>query len=158
MPNDLEQELAGQRQRQELRDNSQQVSWQRVWSANTVTNLAYFRRFYQSKLLGSEFDTPIFAAQDRRHARQGIIASLTHFFRGHTLKTGLEATRVSPREFFTFAITDEEEAEEREVSEQALEFDRANPFVFRDRKTRGQFSGYIQDVFSPLENLYPFTG
>lgn len=153
VPNDLEQELAGQRRRQELRDNKQSVSWQRVWSSTTVSNLACFRRFFQSSLIGSRFDMPIFANQDRRHARYGMIASITHFTRGHMFKAGTEATRVALREFFTFAITDKEVAERREVSEKALVFDLEDPFVFRDRKARAQASWYVQDSFSPVKNL-----
>ena len=151
--NDPEQESAGQRQRQELRNDSEAVRWQRVWSHATVTELAYFRQSYESRLRGSPLDTPLFAAQDRNDVRQGFIASLTHTLRGHTLKAGLEGSRVSLREFFTFAVTDEDEAEEATVSEAALEFDLSNPFLFRDRTTRGQFSGYVQDDFSPLRNL-----
>jgi hypothetical protein len=153
VPNRLKQELEGQRQRQELRDNSQSVSWQRVWSSDTVSNVAYYRRFYESGLFGSQFDTPLFAEQDRKHAHQGLIASITRFHKGHTLKAGIEAARVTPREFLTFAITDEEAAEEANISEAVLAFDRENPFLFRDRKVRGQFSWYIQDVFSPVANL-----
>jgi hypothetical protein len=153
VPNRLEQELAGQRQRQELRDNSQSISWQRIWSPVMVTNLAYFRRDYTGRLLGSSFDTPIFAEQDRRHVRQGFIASLTRVHRGHTLKIGSESSRATPREFFTFAITDPDEAEEQEVSEAALEFDQSNPFVFRDRRTGHQLSFYVQDLFSPMKGL-----
>ena len=148
-----EQEEAGQRQRQELRDNAQAASWQRLWNTTTVSNLAWFRRDYRAKLFGSERDTPIFAEQDRRHVRQGFIASLTHARRHHTLKFGLEASRVTPREFFTFAITDEEEAEEFEISEATLEFDRDDPFVFRDRRTGVTTSVYVQDAFSPARNL-----
>ncbi len=148
-----EQEEAGQRQRQELRDNSQSVSWQRLWSSSTVSNLALFRRDYRAKLFGSEHDTPIFAEQDRRHTRQGFIASLTQATRNHTIKFGVEASRVAPREFFTFAITDEEEAEEFEISEAALKFDLGNPFVFRDRRTGVNTSVYVQDAFSPARNL-----
>src|SRR6185503_4990737 len=61
VPNRLEQEEEGQRQRQELRDNAQSVSWQRLWNAATVSNLAYFRRAYRAQLFGSAHDTPIFA-------------------------------------------------------------------------------------------------
>ena len=153
VPNREEQDLAGQRQRQELRDNAQSVSWQRLWSPATVTNAAYFRRDYTARLNGSEFDTPLYAAQDRRHVRQGVIASLTHLRGGHTLKTGVEASRVTPREFFSFAITDPEEAEEQGVSEAALAFDRDNPFVFRGRRVGHQFSWYAQDSFAPLRDL-----
>ncbi len=153
VPNREEQEGEGQRQRQELRDNSQSVSWQRLWSGATVSNLALFRRDYRAKLFGSEHDTPIFAEQGRRHTRLGFIASLTHARRDHTLKFGVETTRVAPREFFTFAITDEKEAEEFEISDAALEFDLDNPFVFRDRRTGVNTSVYAQDAYSPSRNL-----
>jgi outer membrane receptor protein involved in Fe transport len=151
--NDLLQEEHGQRQRQELRDHSLSASWQHLLSANTVGNFAVFHRRHESRLFGSENDIPIFAEQDRAHTRTGVIASLTHQRGGHTIKTGIEASRIAPREFFTFYITDEEEAEAREVSDRALEFDDDNPFVFRDRRARGQFSFYLQDQFSPVRNL-----
>jgi hypothetical protein len=119
VPNGLEQEMAGQRQRQELRDNSQSFSWQRVWSSSTVSNFAYYRRFYESRLFGSRFDTPLFAEQGRKHTHQGLIASITRFYKGHTLKAGAEGSRITPREFLTFAITDKEAAEEANISEAA---------------------------------------
>lgn len=59
--NDLQQEMAGQRQRQELRDDSESVRWQRVWSPSTVTDFAYYRQSYDSSLFGSPFDTPLSA-------------------------------------------------------------------------------------------------
>jgi outer membrane receptor protein involved in Fe transport len=151
--NDALQEENGQRQRQELRDNSLSVSWQRLFSDRTVGNFAVYHRRHQSKLFGSENDIPIFAEQDRAHTRSGFIASLTHQRGGHTLKTGFESSRIAPREFFRFYITDEDVAEEREVSDEALEFDDDAPFVFRDRRVRGQFSFYAQDRFSPVRNL-----
>jgi outer membrane receptor protein involved in Fe transport len=151
--NDALQEERGQRQRQELRDQSLSVSWQRLFSDRTVGNFAVFHRRHQSKLFGSENDVPIFAEQDRAHTRSGFIASLTHQRGGHTIKTGVEASRIAPREFFTFYITDEGEAEKREVSDEALGFDDDDPFVFRDRRARGQFSFYAQDQFSPARNL-----
>lgn len=151
--NDQEQEIAGQRQRQELRDDSESVRWQRVWSGKTVTDFALYRQSYESRLIGSAFDTPLFAAQNRRDTREGIIISLTRSFDGHTIKTGFEAERVTLNEFFTFAVTDRDAAAEREISDAALDFDLANPFVFRDRRTRGQFSAYAQDTFSPLKHL-----
>src|SRR5262249_28262268 len=129
----------------------------------TVGNFAVFHRRHESKLFGSENDVPIFAEQDRAHTRAGLIASLTHqtgsqmagahMGGGHTLKTGVEVSRVAPREFFTFYITDRDVAEEREVSDEALDFDRDDPFVFRDRLARRQFSFYAQDQFSPARNL-----
>jgi outer membrane receptor protein involved in Fe transport len=163
VPNDALQEELGQRQRQELRDDSVSVSWQRLFSDRTVGNFAAFHRRHESKLFGSVNDVPIFAEQDRAHTRAGLIASLAHqtgsqmagaqMGGGHTLKTGVEVSRVAPREFFTFYITNEDLAEEREVSDEALDFDRDDPFVFRDRLARRQFSFYAQDQFSPARNL-----
>ncbi len=153
VPNTLSQQQAGQDQRQVLRDNSQSVSWQHLWSLGTVSDIAYFRRFAESELQGSAFDTPLYAAQDRTHVRQGILASITHTFKRHTFKAGVEATRVTPREYFTFAVTDREAAAEQGISEAALAFDRANPFVFRDSRVRGQVSWYVQDSFKAMENL-----
>ena len=98
VPNNFEQEENRQRQRQELRDHSQSVSWQRVWTANTATNVAYFRRHTHAGLFGSESDTPIFAAQDRTHTRQGIIASLSKQWGSHVFKTGVETAREKSRE------------------------------------------------------------
>src|SRR5262245_46316113 len=158
VPNDAMQEERGQRQRQELRDNGVSVSWQRLFSDRTVGNFAVFHRRHQSKLFGSENDIPIFAEQDRAHTRAGLIASLTRQTGsqtggGHTFKAGVEASRVAPREFFAFYITDQDAAREREVSDETLEFDRDNPFVFSDRRARGQLSFYAQDQFSPARNL-----
>jgi outer membrane receptor protein involved in Fe transport len=153
VPNRLDQELAGQRQRQELRDNSESISWQRTWSPKTVSNIAIFHRFHEARLDGSAFDTPLFAAQDRRHARLGLLAAVTHTYGGHTFKAGVEAARVTPDEFFTFAITDPVAAAAEGISDEALAFDQSRPFVFRDRKTRGQASAFFQDQFSPVQNL-----
>ncbi|HEU0174995.1 MAG TPA: TonB-dependent receptor [Blastocatellia bacterium] len=158
VPNDALQEERGQRQRQVLRDYSISASWQHLWSANTVINAAFFNRRHQSELFGSETDVPIFAEQDREHTRSGFIASLTHQRGGHTIKTGVEASRIAPREFFTFFITDEDVAEDREIGDAALKYDRDDPFLFRDRRVRGQFSYYAQDQFSPLRNLTAQVG
>lgn len=158
VPNDQEQEVAGQYQRQRLRNNGESISWQRVWSPDKVTNLALFRRQYGSKLLGSGRDFPIFAQQERRHTREGLISSFTYSRWGHTLKLGLEKSRVRPHEFFTFAITDADEAKEREVSENALEFTRDKPFSFQDRRKGMQLSWYVQDAFSPVQKLTVTAG
>jgi outer membrane receptor protein involved in Fe transport len=150
--NALEQELAGQRQREELRDNSESVTWQHIWSANTVMNVAGFHRYLEADLRPGQFDTPLTAGQERRHSRLGFIANLTHAVKNHTFKFGVEASRVTPHEFFTFAVTNEDEAED-DLSDAALAFDIDNPFVFREKATGHQEALFAQDNFSPLKNL-----
>ena len=51
---------------------------------------------------------------------------------------------VTPREEFTFFVTDDDDV----VSEEALAFDRDHPFVFEGRADRRQGSVYVQDTFS----------
>ena len=151
--NTLDQELAGQRQRQELRDNSQSLTWQHIWSSDTVTNFGWYRRSYQAKLFPSNNDTPLSALQHREHIRQGMLINVTHFMNGHYLQAGADFQRITPRELFSFFVTDLEEAEEAELSPSTMLFDSDNPFLFQDRVTRGQASWYIQDRFSPFSNL-----
>jgi len=151
--NALEQELAGQRQREELRDNSESVTWQHIWSANTVMNIAGFHRYLEADLRPSQFDTPLTAGQERHHSRVGFIANLTHAVKAHTFKFGVEASRVTPREFFTFAVTNEDEAKENGLSDAALAFDLDHPFVFREKARGHQEALFAQDNFSPLKNL-----
>jgi hypothetical protein len=158
VPNDFEQEIAGQRQRQRLRDNNQSISWQRAWTAETATNLIWFRRFYESDLFPSEFDIPISATQDRSQSRTGVIGSVSHFARGHSIKAGFEATRINVREFFSFVITDLELAEDREISDAAQEFTADNPFVFQDSRRGSYFAAYVQDEFSPFRNFTVSAG
>ncbi len=152
--NTLEQELAGQRQRQELRDDHQSVIWQRSASDSTVTDIGWYRHAFAAELFPSEGDTPISANQDRRHTRHGVLVNLTHAVGAeHVLKAGIDYQHITPREVFSFFITDEDAAEDAGISKEALAFDRNNPFRFEDAASRDQFSIYFQDTFSLFDRL-----
>lgn len=154
VPNRLEQEFQGQRQRQDLRDTSQTMFWQHIWSANTVTNFALYRRYYQAKLFCNELCTPIFAEANRHHTHYGSIASVSHHRSKHNAKVGAEFYATPVREFFSFFITDPDRVD---VTPEAARFVPGNPFVFAGpeggRKTGRQFAAYLQDSFSPFANL-----
>lgn len=158
VPNDEIQQLALQRQRQHFDDDNEAFSWQHIWNSDIVTNLVLFRRRAEAKLFPSEFDTPITATQDRRQTREGALGSLSVSKHGHAFKGGFEATHISLREFFSFAVTDEELAEERGVSEQAREFTSANPFVFTDARNGQYLAVYVQDQFTAFKNLTVSAG
>ena len=81
------------------------------------------------------------------------MASLTHITHGHTIKAGVEISRVSIAEFFGFAVTDPDAAEEAEISDAAINFTPHNPFLFSAHVSRGTQGIYAQDDFSPLRNL-----
>ena len=150
--NTLDQELSGQRQRQELSNNHQSVTWQKIWSPYTVSDIGGYHRYFRSELLSSPNDTPLSATQLRKHSRTGILLNLIHFVKGHTLKAGTEAQRAAPHEKFSFFITDKTLAEKTSISPMAMLFDQNNPFSFRDSAIRWQGSAYIQDTFSLKTN------
>jgi outer membrane receptor protein involved in Fe transport len=147
--NTLEQELAGQRQHQELRDDHESVVWQRSWSSDTVTSFVLYRHAFAARLFGSEWDTPISAAQDRRHERLGALGSITRQVGAHLVKGGFDFQRVEPRESFTFFVT----ADDADLTEAALAFGPDDPFVFEGEAVRHQGSLYVQDTFSLRDRL-----
>jgi len=153
VPNDFDQQLAGQRQKQKLRDDAQALTWQHVWNSRTVTDVAFFRRAHESTLESNELALPLFAQQDRQTTRNGLLASITYERGGHNLKAGVEFQRVSLHEFFSFFVTDQNTARDRDITEQVIAFGKGEPFLLRDRTARHQYSAYVQDAFSVFKNL-----
>ncbi len=151
--NSAEQEEEGNRQKARLRNDSQSVIWQHVWSSNSVSNLAAYRRSFSSRVTPGPRDSPFIVTQDRTHGREGLIGNFSHQRRGHTLKFGMEGTRTTPRETFSYAVTDDEEAEELGFTAAARSFVPGRPFEFADRRTFGQGSGFAHESFSPFKNF-----
>jgi outer membrane receptor protein involved in Fe transport len=153
VPHGEKQQDAGQDQRQRLLQDSESGSWQRVWSATTASQIAMYRRKVDADLLSSANDTPLSASSDRQQERLGVLASLTHQRSRHTFKAGFEAARLQLHEDFSFAVTDQEEAQAAEISERAAAFTLADPFRFEGRASRMQWSLYAQDRLRASDNL-----
>lgn len=153
VPNDRIQELAGQQQRQRFTGGNQAFSWQHVWNNSTVSDLILYRRVGESQLFPSEFDTPITSTADRRQTRSGVLGSISFAARGHALKGGFEATHLSLREYFSFAVTDDELADERDVSKEARQFTPNDPFVFAASRTGRYIAAYVQDQFTAFKKV-----
>ena len=119
VPHNEEQEEEGQDQRQRNRQTWQTASWQRAWSANTVSQIAGYHRTGSAELTGSEHDTPLHINADRALRRAGVLASVTHHRGRHVVKAGVEASRLSLNEDFSFFVTDEDKGEEAGLSDGA---------------------------------------
>jgi outer membrane receptor for ferrienterochelin and colicin len=145
VPHNEEQEDADQDQRQTNLQTWQTASWQRAWSANTVSQVAGYHRSGSAVLLGTERDTPLFISADRSLRRSGVLGSVTHHRGRQVLKAGVEAARLSLREDFSFFVTDEDEGEEADLSEGVLAHDDDDPFVFAGRANPTLFALYVQD-------------
>jgi outer membrane receptor protein involved in Fe transport len=145
VPHNEDQQEEGQDQRQRNRQTWQTASWQRAWSSETVSQVAGYYRSGSAALMGSEHDTPLHINADRTLRRTGVLASITHHRGKHVLKAGLEASRLSLREQFSFFVTDEDEGEEAELSEGALEHDEDDPFEFSGTARPTLLAFYLQD-------------
>jgi hypothetical protein len=153
VPHGEEQERAGQDQRQRIGNAWQTASWQRVWNAATVSQVAGYHRYGSSTLFASPLDTPLRTEADRTLRRSGILASISHQRGRHLFKAGGEAARLQLDESFSFAVTDEDLAAENDLSEAALAFTIDAPFHFADRATSALFGFYVQDSIRASDRL-----
>jgi outer membrane receptor protein involved in Fe transport len=153
VPNNAEQEDAGQDQRQRIGQGSLNLSWQRTWSENLVTQAGFYHRRTRSRLDGSAFDTPLEAHANRTLHRTGALFAATRQYGQHVAKAGFEWQRLWMKELFQFAITDEDAAEDAGFREEALEFTPANPFSFDGDESPTLFSAFVQDSWHVLPQV-----
>ena len=142
VPHGLEQEEAGQDQRQRVAQRAGSVALQQALGTSTAIQAGAYLRRVDARLLPSEAATPITAASDRRHDRTGLLASVFRQAGRHSLSAGGEVARLSLHEDFTFAVTDNG-ADELSVAAGA--FTRQRPFLFSDHAARTQWSAFAQD-------------
>ena len=151
--NTFEQELADQRRQQSLRDNHQSVNWQHLWSTHTVTTLAWYKHSYRSILTPGANPRPLSVQQFRKHGRQGLVFNATDLRGKHKLQIGIDVQRITPDELFSFFITDIGGAQEAGLRSNIFGFNSESPFSFQEAVSEGQVGWYVQDIFSPLQNL-----
>lgn len=150
VPNTLETEFSGQQARQILRDDAQALSWQHIWSPNTVSNFAAYRRFYRANLFCNEGCVPLFTGSARQHSNQGLLGSITDHRGRHNIKAGFELMRTPVREFFNYFVSDPAGFQGTEA---ARSYVRGNPFIFSDKRLGREISFFVQDSFSPFKNF-----
>jgi outer membrane receptor protein involved in Fe transport len=157
VPNRTAQEIAGQDQRQRLRDNSQNISFQHIFSPDTVAQFSFFHRQSNAKLISNPSATPVVAQQDRTLQNYGGIGSIALTRGSHNIKFGGQFTITPVDEHFTFYPTapfpDLEDEDGNVFPNPINTFTAANPFSFNGSKTGRTLSAYVQDRFTVLKNL-----
>lgn len=145
VPNRLEQALLGQRQRQELRDDSQAIGWNHLFGDNTsVLDVIAYRRSSAGRLLDPAITGfPFWAQQVRRQRTEGFRGSFSKEWKWNSFKTGLQFQNEPLREDFVVAATDP--AILGDPSNPASVFTVANPFRFRGRVDGKEFAYFLQD-------------
>jgi hypothetical protein len=157
VPNKFLQEVAGQDQRQRLRDNSQNISFQHIFSPNSVAQFSFFHRQSNAQLISNAAATPVVAAQDRTLQNYGGIGSLALTRGSHNIKVGGQFTITPVDEHFSFYPTvsfpDIEDDNGNILPNPVNNFSVAHPFVFNGSKTGRTLSAYVQDRFTVFKNL-----
>ncbi|MGE3520739.1 MAG: TonB-dependent receptor, partial [Vicinamibacterales bacterium] len=139
---------------QALRDNSQTVSWLRQFGSDIALDVVAYRRA-ATAVLDASTANPLAATQDRSLDHQGVNASLSYASGKHRFKTGVQYDRNPVRELFHMVgrDTDEDSIE--------AQFDPARggqPFDFSGRRVGQNLGLFIQDSFSPTEDLHVNVG
>jgi outer membrane receptor protein involved in Fe transport len=157
VPNRLEQEIAGQDQRQRLRDNSQNITYQHIFSPNAIGQFSFFNRSGTAELLSNPLSTPVVAFQDRTLHNYGGLASLALTRGSHNIKFGGQVTITPIKENFSFYPTqpfaDIVDDQGNVFPNPINGFTSANPFVFDGRKRGRTLSAYVQDRFTLFKNF-----
>jgi hypothetical protein len=157
VPNRLEQQIAGQDQRQQLRDNSQNISYQHIFSPNSVAQFSFFHRQSDAKLFSNPLSTPVVANQDRTLQNYGAIGSLALTRGTHNIKFGGQVTITPVDEHFNFyptqAFPDLVDDVGNVFPNPVNNFNATNPFVFNQSKTGRTLSAYVQDRFTAFKNF-----
>ncbi|HEX8772151.1 MAG TPA: TonB-dependent receptor [Pyrinomonadaceae bacterium] len=162
IPNRLEQEIAGQDQRQRLRNSSQFVTYEHIFSPNALGQFSFFNRYNTARLTSNPESTPVVAAQERALQNTGGIASVSIIRGTHNIKFGGQLTWTPVREQFSFYTTDpfDDLVDENGaiVPNPVNNFTAANPFTFSGHKTGRMVSLYAQDQFTLFRNLTVSAG
>jgi outer membrane receptor protein involved in Fe transport len=157
VPNRLEQEIAGQDQRQKLRDNSEFITFQHIFSTQMLGEFSFFNRYGTARLNSNPLSTPVVAFQDRTLQNIGGLATISMTRGLHNIKFGGQFTITPVRENFTFYPTtpfaDLVDENGTVFPNPVNSFTAANPFIFNGRRTGRTLSAYVQDHFTLFPNF-----
>jgi hypothetical protein len=107
VPNDYDQ--LAQDQRQRVLTWNVAPGYQHTFNANTLLTVNPFARRDEVDYYGSRNpfdDTPVFATQNRFLTNYGIKADISHVYKNHDLKFGVEIQQTRLEERFTLGVTD----------------------------------------------------
>ena len=157
VPNRVVQEIAHQDLRQRLRDHSQSITYQHIFSPNSVAQFSFFNRNTHAKLTSNPSATPVVAFQDRTLKNYGGIGSLSLTRGTHNIKFGGQITITPLNENFSFyptvAFADIVDEAGNVFPNPINNFNAARPFLFDAQKRGRTLSAYVQDRFPLFKNF-----
>jgi outer membrane cobalamin receptor len=135
VPDEMVQQLAGQRQDRDDFDITGTFSYQHIFSPNVIGDLRIMGRDISANLWSNPVSTPILAYQQRDYKEQYGKGSIAVHSGRHELKFGTEADFASVHENFNYRITDR----------RAFDPDTARRFAFGDFARDREQSWFVQD-------------
>ncbi len=137
-PNITEDQEAGRDAQRHLRQQTAILSWYHTFSPETLLSTSLYERVGSDRVLPTtDPDTPLSSAS-RAPLTLGIKSDISHVWRGHVIRAGVDLVRLRELESFSFDS-------------------RGDPDVFPNFSGGlhgGQASIYLQDHFSPVRNLW----
>ena len=106
VPNDLEQQAAGQRQDRRGTESAAHAHYHHVFSARVLASLRGMYRDVGAELWSNPLSTPVFVNQDRGLRQGAFSSSFTVEGERHTLQFGGDVRITEVREQFLFAESD----------------------------------------------------
>jgi outer membrane cobalamin receptor len=138
VPNELEQENAGQRQSRDARDQRGQFYLQQVLTTHAVLDVRGMIDAFGAGLDSNNLATPIIASQDRSGRQAYLSAILSQQWKNHTFQVGADALGTVLDERFAYQITDP-----------SAFGDGVQPgFDFHDRRHGVENAAFVQDRYA----------
>lgn len=151
VPNLLEQQIEGQKQRQELRGNYQALNLTHSFDVTTLGDFSIYRRSLGAKLLDPELTgAPFFITEHRQQREEGLSANISKEWSGNFLKGGFEVQRLPLNERFTLAVRD---AADVDSDQPVAAFSLTRPFQFAEKRTGTKAAWYLHDRVRIGEHL-----
>ncbi len=140
VPNEMLQELAGQRQDRDGSETLGQLSHTHIFSTHVLGQFRAMTRNTQARLWSNELSTPIRPAQDRGFHETYVAGTITDHYGAHELKTGAEGWFSSLHEVLTYHIS-----AYRLGTVRIFDGDLPRDFRFSEKAPGRTQSGFIQD-------------
>ena len=135
VPNEYEQQVAGQRQDRDSHETAGQFSYQHIFSAHVLADLRGMARDLSADLRSTPAATPILAQQDRGFRELYLRGAVSGHVGPHEWKAGADINVATIRERFGDQITD------------VSQFDPGTPpvFSFNDTRPDREQALFVQD-------------
>ena len=147
VPNDLEQEAAGQRQDRSTREHSGQIAWSHVFSPRLLLNVRAAGTHLTADLRSNQQAVPVAVFQQRGFRRAYANASVSAEAGPHEIKIGGDLLHAPVREALQYHITDPAFFDAQTLLD----------FTFADRQADREQALFAQDTIR-LGNLTASAG